>query len=709
MNGREAWGWCIACWVLLGPGPAFAVAPVNPLWIPLGSLSSISADVQVMDRTASGLSVRVTVPGVTAGIHEDAAGRFTTLDLPDSGVLRAVGRPALPVIRRLMVVPENAGVECAVSGSLLPVSLPASRFPLQIMPVQPPIPKIPGAAEAAVFVQDTALYSSPSAYPLTPVTLTEAGTLFGRRLLALEVCPFAVMPATGGLAAYSNLMVTVTFTNVQVQAVEMGLTAGGRALLDGAVLNPPPAVEQMAATTKRLLVIAPESFTNGLAAFISHKTSRGWLVDSFGTNLTGTSSTLIQAFIKARYTNAAIRPDALLLVGDVAQIPCFKGVSADWPDTDLYYGCMDGVNDWQPEFPVGRFSVSSTSQLAAVVAKSIAHEQAPLSPWIKRATFLASWDQHAISEGTHNQVITNTMTSLGYSCEKLYSYTFGATLTQVRNALNNGCVLGVYSGHGDTTYWVDGPRFDQFDIARLTNAIYPVVFSFACLTGRYSYNECFAETWLRTSAKGAAAVLASSVNSYWDEDDILEKSLFTALFNENQPLLGVALWRARQLYLANLGVSDMTTAYFEQYNLLGDPTLEVAGLPQLSNGVPEAWFTSQGITNSNYALELNEDRDGDGMTAQQEYLAGTHPGDPASALRLVSERTSNGKVILRWLSAQTLFSPMAPYQIWARTNLCAGAWLLQTNFLVRTPPTNEVQFAIPPDSPQRFYRVTLTN
>ena len=458
-----------------------------------------------------------------------------------------------------------------------------------------------------------------------------------------------------------------------------------------------------------LRLIAPDRFTNGLTAFISHKTSRGWTVDCVGTNRSGTTETMIQTFIKARYTNATTRPDALLLVGDVDQIPCFTGASADAPDTDLYYGCMDGVNDWQPEFPVGRFSVSSTSQLAAVVAKSLAHEQTPLGPWVKHATFLASWDNYAISEGTHNQVITNTMTPLGYSCEKLYSYTFGATPTQVRNALNNGCVLEVYSGHGDITYWADGPRFAQYDVNRLTNAIYPVVFSFACLTGQYSYNECFAETWLRASAKGAAAVLASSVSSYWDEDDILEKSLFTALFNENQPLLGVALWRARQLYLASFGVSDMTRAYFEQYNLLGDPTLEVGGLPQLSNGIPLAWFTSQGITNTDYTLELNEDRDGDGMTALQEYLAGTNPGDPASALRLVSEKTSNGKIVLRWLSAQALATPMAPYQIWTRTNLCAGAWLLQTNLLVRTPPTNEVQFAIPQDSPQRFYRVTLTN
>jgi len=303
------------------------------------------------------------------------------------------------------------------------------------------------------------------------------------------------------------------------------------------------------------------------------------------------------------------------------------------------------------------------------------------------------------------------MNHLGYTSGKLYCYTAGATAQQVKNAINKGCAFGIYSGHGNTTYWADGPIFYQSDINSLTNAThYPVIFSFACLTGQFSLSECFAETWLRAVSKGAAAILASSVTSYWGEDDTLEKCLFKALFDENQPTLGAAIWRAKQLYLNIYGTATSTTQrYFEQYNLLGDPTLEIAGLPVLTNGIPVAWFTSQGITNTNYTLELQEDRDGDGMTALQEYLAGTNPGDPNSALRLVGEEPSTGSLRLRWLSANSLMNPMPGYQIWTRTNLATGSWLPQTNILTRTPPTNEVQLAIPPGTAQLFYRITLTN
>jgi len=701
----------VGCGVVFGVGASFAAAPVPLHWVPLGSPLSDTAKVQLLQSSGSGLSVLVTMPGFISGIHEDANGRFATLSLPGDGSLQENGKPALPVIRRLIVVPDNAEISYAFTGSLLITSLTKLGFPLQVMPVQPPVPKIPGAVEAAIFEQDAALYSSPVTYPTSPVTLSEAGTLFGRRLVTLEICPLSVIPSTGGLAVYSNMTVTVTFAKGSVQATEIGLTDREQALLQGTVLNPPPTGETIATIQKRLLIIAPNNFIDGLASFITHKTGRGWLVDCCGTNSAGTTSASIQAFIKSRYTNSATRPDALLLVGDVAQIPCFVGSATDNPDTDLYYGCMDGGSDWQPEFPVGRFSVSTTNELAAVLAKSMAHERSALEPWIKRATFMASEDNYTVSEGTHNAVIATTLTPLGYASEKLYCNTFSATADQVRQAFNNGCVLGIYSGHGAINYWADGPYFTQSDINGLTNAAhYPVICSFACLTGQFSINECFAESWLRAPSKGAAAILASSVTSYWDEDDILEKKLCKAIFDENQPLLGTAIWRAKQLYLAVYGTSTTTTRrYFEQYNLLGDPTLELVGLPVLTNGIPVAWFTSQGITNTDYALELQADRDGDGMTAQQEYLAGTNPNDSNSVLRLTDGELANGKMTLRWLSAQSLLNPMSPYLVWSRTNLFVGAWRLQTNIYVRTPPTNAIQFTLPLNTPQLFYRITLTN
>jgi hypothetical protein len=712
---KKGAGWlvCAVGAVLSGACVAFSAAPVESRWIALGSSEPASAAVQVLESRATGLTVGVTLFGFSLGVHDDANGQFATLSVPGSGSFPVPGSPALPVIRRLIVVPGEAEVSCHATGRLVAISLSALGVPARILPVQAPIPKIPGAVDAAVFMKNAAIYASEGAYPNIPVTLSEAGTLFGFRLLSLEFCPFVMVPATGSLSLYTNVTLAVTFS--KGQDLMAGLTAEGskaaQEVLKGTVLNYPASDEVKAAVAvqKRLLIIAPEGFTNSLAPFITHKTSRGWAVDCFGTNSTGTSSTSIQSFIKNRYANSASRPDALLLVGDVAQIPRFVGGTLDNPDTDLYYGCMDGGTDWIPEFPVGRFSVTSTSQLSAVIAKSISHELSALEPWIKRATFMASKDNYVVSETTHNAVISSTLAPLGFSCEKLYCHSSNAVASQVQNAFNRGCVLGIYSGHGDTQYWADGPYFTRSEVNGLTNAAhYPIVCSFACFTGDYSARECFAETWLRGASRGAVAVLASSVTSYWDEDDILERSFVDAVFKENQPQVGRAIWRAKMLYLGVYGAASSTTQrYFEQYNLFGDPTLEMVGIPILTNGIPEAWFTAQGITNANYNLELQEDRDGDGMTAFQEYLAGTNPRDAASALRLMAGMPGNGGITLRWLSANSLKIPMASYQIEVCSNLTAGVWLPQTNLIIRTPPTNEVQLVAPEGTPHLFYRVTL--
>ncbi len=120
------------------------------------------------------------------------------------------------------------------------------------------------------------------------------------------------------------------------------------------------------------------------------------------------------------------------------------------------------------------------------------------------------------------------------------------------------------------------------DVLSLANfGMCPFVMSFACDTGAYkAYEECFAEAWLRRGDNaGAIAVLASSQDTYWEEDDVFERAVFEALFEDEERLLGDAVLDAKQSYLAYYGPSSETRQYFEQYNLFGDPTLRVVTRP----------------------------------------------------------------------------------------------------------------------------------
>ncbi|HUT91627.1 MAG TPA: C25 family cysteine peptidase, partial [Thermoguttaceae bacterium] len=326
----------------------------------------------------------------------------------------------------------------------------------------------------------------------------------------------------------------------------------------------------------RLLIVAGGGFAGMLSGFVAHKTGLGWMVDVADTATVGASTTEIRDYVRSRYDDPATRPDALLLVGDTVHIPAFSGVTPGNPATDLYYACMDDGDDWYPEFPVGRFSVSDGGQLLSVIDKTIEYETTTPGEWGKRVAFMAGHDLHTITEGTHDWVIDNYMDPLGYTSDKLYADSYGATTGDVRDGFNEGRLLGVYAGHGTVDAWADGPPFSQSDVRSLTNVgMYPFVASFACLTGQYTADECFVETWLREPNKGAVGSWGASVPSYWTEDSVLEKKLFEAIYDDGRVAFAGAATRAKELFIQEFGPTSTSRKYSEMYNLFGDPTAEL--------------------------------------------------------------------------------------------------------------------------------------
>jgi hypothetical protein len=224
-------------------------------------------------------------------------------------------------------------------------------------------------------------------------------------------------------------------------------------------------------------------------------------------------------------------------VGDADTIPAWRGRGAYLPDTDLYYACMDGTNDWLPDLSVGRFPARTAQQLTNMLARSVYHETnvTMLNPFVSRAVFVASEDNYTLTENTHNYVINQYLNPRGYLAQRLYRHTYSAATGQVTDAINAGCSLLAYSGHGNALGWLD-PALSVTDVWVLGNNFRcPLVVSFACDTGSFrTYDECFAEAWLRTPGNaGAVAVLAASEDTYWEEDDVFEKCVFAAIFEDN--------------------------------------------------------------------------------------------------------------------------------------------------------------------------------
>jgi len=156
--------------------------------------------------------------------------------------------------------------------------------------------------------------------------------------------------------------------------------------------------------------------------------------------------------------------------------------------------------------------------------------------------------------------------------------------------------------------------------------------------------------------------------------------------------------------------NNSTSTNFIWSNVQAGGTLYATFTDQVTSdpGHPTyTWLATHGLaTDTNGTNGSCSDTDHDGLTAWQEYLAGTDPTNAASVLSLRSITTGSGSNIIRWSSSALA---RAPYNVLYSTNLTSGVWTLYTNNIAPTPPTNSLIIPRTGSSPTLFYKVTITN
>jgi hypothetical protein len=333
------------------------------------------------------------------------------------------------------------------------------------------------------------------------------------------------------------------------------------------------------------MIIHGPAFTgsSGLSSLITAKQAQGFNVRTKA--FSGATTETIKAYIQS-FWNTPDAPDYILLIGDSDSLPWFTGAASKHAVSDLYYGCMDGPDDWYPDIPVGRFALRTTAQLTAAVAKTLYVEAGTYADptYVTRAAFLASDDPEAQSAETHDWVIANYTTQAGITPTRVYyPYPSGAGTTEISAAVNAGALFVTYMGHSGQTTWF-APAFNQTNINNLTNANkYGLVLSMSCDTANFTAGDaCFGETWLRVANKGAAAYISATNRIFYDTPEEweavrrLEKYFFKAVFEDGEYRVGPAWHGALYYFLADPDYGpthEYTRNYFEEFEILGDPAL----------------------------------------------------------------------------------------------------------------------------------------
>lgn len=347
------------------------------------------------------------------------------------------------------------------------------------------------------------------------------------------------------------------------------------------------------------LIIAPPEYLAAVEPVAAWKREKGLTVQLVSTLETGVDRNQIRAYINNLYRTAPVPPQYVLLVGDIDNVPAFDfhGVVSDHQ-----YAMQEG-NDFLPDLYVGRLSASNESELRAIVAKVLRHEQDPFraegaggGAWMGRALVVGA-DYASTTPVECSRWIRRELLDSGWGqVDSVYfppHHGSGTPLISAR--INQGVSLVTYRGWAYGSQGWDRPTFLNNHVASLNNGwMLPVVMSFVCLNNKFDDPECFGESWLRAGTaeqpRGAVAFIGNG--EHWSHTRFNDGSAIgtiEALERDDTRRLGDLLNAAKLNLLRQFPLEipyeseagESVEFYFYIYNLLGDPQMDLwAGVPR---------------------------------------------------------------------------------------------------------------------------------
>ncbi|GEM_PF-3253304 len=565
---------------------SFAVAAtVNS--VKIGSTDK-QLNVTTLSANYEHADIEVDIGGFDWTVINQNGNQYALISLQESGFTTEVGKPKLPVIRKLVEIPFGAEVSINIKTIKWDV-YPLSKFGIdyQIYPAQEPIRKDNANRAPSNFIVNNNSYQTDGFYKGNPVRLVETGIIRGYRFATIDIFPIAYNPYRAEVRVISKMEIELTFKGSdRAETISMRnrfYSPDFEKIAKDNFINHLNFTYDYPTPPIGMIVIVANYLWGdpNVDAYITWKMQKGFYVDVQRAGDLGGTTTGIKSYIQNQYNYGDIPPTYIVLIGDTDGIPAWNG-SAGSHKTDIKYVQLAG-GDYFPDAEIGRLSARNSSQLSVIVEKAVGYEQVwPLNgtSWLNKACFIASDDPTywSLAEATHRYVIQTHMAPNGIVSDSIWGHSGGNT-AQIKSALNNGRIICNYSGHGSDNSWA-GPSFTKSDISSLTNdGMYPLVISNACVTGKYNNTECFMEAWVRAPQKGAYAAIGASDYTYWDEDDWWERAAYDAYFWYGYyTIYGMDMMGDMAVYDHG---SNLAQYYFEAYNLMGDPsTMPWFGTPR---------------------------------------------------------------------------------------------------------------------------------
>jgi hypothetical protein len=551
-----------------------------------------------------------------------------------TGYVRITGSPLVPFWGTMLPFP--------IGTRILGVGLENAVFDEhvineRVLPSPAPVPLVAGAESG---LSEGPAYSISALYPLkeTDFTMTTGMGDYGgvEAHLFLKVFPVRYNPVSGLVRELKSAQVVIRYQSA-------------------------PAPAPRANETYDLLILTPPEFEKQMGRYKAHKEEMGFtvrmvnLTSLYSGSIFNVSSgrdnpEKIKLFIKAALENWSIR--YIVLTGDVDKFPVRRAYFLDYYDssdlpTDLYYEdiykagtktfcdwdkdkdnlfaeCYPSTNpdaiDIDPDVTVGRLPVGSEAELSGYINKTISYyENVTVGDWFRNVTLVGT-DTFGPSRGENSGVAEGE-----YACDVAFSYLnatkgFNATrfyelnhtfsIAGIRDCLNRGSGIAIFADHGSTdgVCYPDsggGPGLSGSTAAALTNGPkYPLSVLDACSTHAIDSNDCLGEDLVNNARGGSIASIGATRVAYggWSTWHIQGNSGYlnvhlSEMFSKGTIMPGVMLDRAKQSYMANVGIwdyADMKTMC--QYIQLGDPVAFIGGARTTATASEPVMWADPGST-----------------------------------------------------------------------------------------------------------------
>lgn len=544
-------------------------------WVRFTSSTPKDCDIQVMQSTNTRFRMNVKVYGMFTKNITEKGEIYQRIHIPGGIVTTTTGLPELPVIRKLIAIPEcanldlNLNVEVGFPWLFIKNIYPAPGYEEVVNP--------DGAIYMAeVFAKDKTFYTNNKFTNSQRAEIANIGYIRGQRVAEILIYPLNYNPAKGILEVYTDIDIEMEFinpaTNINVntgifsnscESSMLNYEMGGIGAAINTRVATPGNVSWVTVddtngliTADYLIIVAGEFFdisnhNPSIDSIASHRANyNGFdvaivnvedVIDVYPADLPYPDFDIeekIRNFIKSVYENGTANHTYdgklayVLLIGDENYGSYEMPSSYDWiwnfqeGPSDYYYTRVttteEGEYDAFGDLYIGRFSLHNIADLQNIVAKTIQYEiEAEFYPW-KKQVFLTAGEDH-VNEyfiNDDSDALFNVISSIvdpGYNIAIVKQYEVGYDSATQANIeiINNGCFFVTYSGHGNTYNW-QALKLEDFETLE-NNEKQPFVMAAACDNGWFDWEgqQCFGEHFTNAKDKGAIGFLGFSRSPSW--------------------------------------------------------------------------------------------------------------------------------------------------------------------------------------------------